>query len=88
MMTKKLWLGFLAITVISFSILLYFGYKIYFQVGEQKQVCNSDISVESPANIVHCISNEYETLARILVVNAPCPAQKTTLLKKACLTEK
>jgi len=31
MNTKKLWLGFILVTVISFSVLLYFGREIYHQ---------------------------------------------------------
>jgi len=31
MKTKKLWLGFIAVMVISFSVLLYYGYEIYRQ---------------------------------------------------------
>ena len=31
MTTKKLWLGFIAVMVVSFAVLLYYGYEIYRQ---------------------------------------------------------
>ena len=39
-----------------------------------------DTLVESPANIPHHISNESEEMARILVIKAPRPENKSTLL--------
>jgi len=39
-----------------------------------------DTLVESPANIVHYLSNESDGIARIIVVKAPRPQQKTRLL--------
>ncbi|MDD2306967.1 MAG: cupin domain-containing protein [Prolixibacteraceae bacterium] len=42
-------------------------------IGDESEVCEADTLIESPANIVHYISNESESLARILVVKAPRP---------------
>lgn len=42
-------------------------------IGDESEVCEADTLIESPANIVHYISNESENLARILVVKAPRP---------------
>jgi len=42
-------------------------------IGEESEVCEADTLVESPANIVHYISNSSDSLARVLVVKAPRP---------------
>jgi len=42
-------------------------------IGDESEVCEADTLVESPANIVHYISNNTDSLARILVVKAPRP---------------
>lgn len=47
--------------------------KATIHVGDESQVCEADSLIESPANIVHFINNESESLARILVVKAPRP---------------
>jgi len=49
-------------------------------VGEEKVVCEKDNLIESPAEIVHCLSNESETIARILVVKAPKPMASAKIL--------
>lgn len=49
-------------------------------VGEESQVFEKDTLIESPAQIVHCLSNESEVQARILVTKAPRPENKTKLL--------
>ncbi|NOY95701.1 MAG: cupin domain-containing protein [Chlorobi bacterium] len=49
-------------------------------VGEEKQQCYKDTLVESPAGIAHNITNDSAETARILVVKAPRPTQKTKLL--------
>ncbi len=46
-------------------------------VGEEKIQVNADSLVESPKDIVHCLYNESDTLARILVVKAPKPTAQT-----------
>lgn len=42
-------------------------------IGEEKVQCEKDSLIESPAEIVHYISNETNENARILVVKAPKP---------------
>jgi quercetin dioxygenase-like cupin family protein len=49
-------------------------------IGDESEVCEADTLIESPANIVHYISNESESLARILVVKAPRPVSLTKVL--------
>lgn len=49
-------------------------------VGEESIVFEKDTLIESPANIVHCISNDSELTARILVTKAPRPEAKTKVL--------
>ncbi|HAH59526.1 MAG: cupin domain-containing protein [Lentimicrobiaceae bacterium] len=49
-------------------------------IGEESEVCIPDSLIESPANIVHYISNESAALARILVVKAPRPVHTTRVL--------
>lgn len=50
------------------------------QVGEEIITVEKDSLVESPKDIVHCISNNSNTLARILVVKAPKQTTKAILL--------
>ena len=49
-------------------------------IGDESEVCEADSLVESPADIVHYISNNSESLARILVVKAPRPTSPTKVL--------
>ncbi len=49
-------------------------------IGEESEICEPDTLVDSPAEIVHYISNSSDTLARILVVKAPRPVSKTKVL--------
>jgi mannose-6-phosphate isomerase-like protein (cupin superfamily) len=49
-------------------------------IGNESEVCESDSLIESPANIVHYISNNSENLARVLVVKAPRPSSQTKVL--------
>ena len=42
-------------------------------IGEESEVCEVDSLVESPANVVHFLSNNSDKVARILVVKAPRP---------------
>ena len=49
-------------------------------IGNESAVCEADTLVESPADIVHFISNNSESLARILVVKAPRPTSQTKVL--------
>jgi len=43
-------------------------------IGEESEVCEADTLIESPAGIIHYISNNSDSLARILVVKAPHPS--------------
>ncbi len=49
-------------------------------VGEESQVFEKDTLIESPADIVHCISNNNGQIARILVIKAPRPDKAAKLL--------
>lgn len=49
-------------------------------IGEESEVCEADTLVESPADIIHHISNTSNRLARILVVKAPRPTSQTKVL--------
>ena len=50
------------------------------QVGDEIITVEKDNLVESPKDIVHCISNSSDSIARILVVKAPKPSAKSVLL--------
>ncbi|MBN1118119.1 MAG: cupin domain-containing protein [Bacteroidales bacterium] len=49
-------------------------------VGDEKVQIKADSLVESPKNIVHCLYNNSDVTARILVVKAPKPTTQTKLL--------
>jgi mannose-6-phosphate isomerase-like protein (cupin superfamily) len=49
-------------------------------IGNESEVCEADTLIESPAEIIHYISNESDNLARILVVKAPRPVILTRVL--------
>jgi mannose-6-phosphate isomerase-like protein (cupin superfamily) len=49
-------------------------------VGEEKINIEENTLVESPKNIVHCISNNSTSVVRVLVVKAPRPLTKTKVL--------
>lgn len=49
-------------------------------IGDESEVCEANTLIESPAGIVHYISNNSDSLARILVVKAPRPASHTKVL--------
>ncbi len=49
-------------------------------IGEEKQSFEKDTLIESPAHIVHYLSNESSHTTRILVVKAPRPTQTTRVL--------
>jgi len=50
------------------------------EIGGEKLKIQTDHLVESPAKIPHCLYNETEKLARILVVKAPKPTTETKIL--------
>ena len=49
-------------------------------IGEESEECSADTLIESPAHIVHYISNSSDKIARILVVKAPRPTNTTKIL--------
>lgn len=49
-------------------------------VGEMKQTIEPNTLIESPKDIVHCLYNNSENPARILVVKAPKPTSQAKLL--------
>ena len=49
-------------------------------VGEMKQTIEPNCLVESPKDIVHCLYNNSQKPARILVVKAPKPVSQAKLL--------
>jgi mannose-6-phosphate isomerase-like protein (cupin superfamily) len=49
-------------------------------IGNESEVCEADTLIESPADLVHYISNDTNSLARVLVVKAPRPASQTRVL--------
>lgn len=49
-------------------------------VGDEKIQVHADSLVESPKNVVHCLYNNSNAIARILVVKAPKPTTQTKLL--------
>ncbi len=50
------------------------------EVGKEREVVSADHLIESPAKIPHCIYNETDEIARILVVKVPKPTARTKLL--------
>ena len=49
-------------------------------IGNESETHEKDTLIESPANVVHYISNESHTLSRILVIKAPRPTTQTKVL--------
>ena len=50
------------------------------RVAEETVSVEKDNLVESPKDIVHCLSNSSSAITRILVVKAPKPEKQTKLL--------
>jgi quercetin dioxygenase-like cupin family protein len=50
------------------------------EIGDENQVVNKDMLVESPARIPHTWSNTSDGLFRVLVVKVPKPTEETKLL--------
>ncbi len=50
------------------------------RVGEETLPVEQDSLVESPKNIIHCLSNSSSSIGRILVVKAPRPASQARVL--------
>ncbi len=51
-----------------------------FLIGKDVQLVGVDCLVDSPKDIPHCISNNSDKIARVLVVKAPKPTAKAILL--------
>jgi len=49
-------------------------------IGDESEVCNANTLIESPADVVHYISNDAHSLVRILVVKAPRPGSFTKVI--------
>lgn len=49
-------------------------------VGEERIQVQSDCLIESPKDVIHCLYNNSDTKARILVVKAPGPKSQSKLL--------
>jgi len=49
-------------------------------VGKETITVEQDHLVESPKDIVHCLSNSSKEISRILVVKSPKPTAQTKLL--------
>jgi len=49
-------------------------------IGEESKMFEKDYLIESPADVVHYITNESQEIARILVIKAPRPEKVTKLL--------
>lgn len=49
-------------------------------VGTEKAQVEHDCLVVSPKGIVHCLSNNAEVIARVLVVKAPRPLSNSKIL--------
>ncbi|MBN1597041.1 MAG: cupin domain-containing protein [Bacteroidales bacterium] len=49
-------------------------------IGEESKVFEKDNLIESPAGIVHFLSNESLQITRMLVIKAPRPEKQTKLL--------
>jgi len=46
------------------------------EIGNEKQIVNKDILVDSPKNIPHCLYNDGKEIFRVLVVKTPKPGSK------------
>jgi quercetin dioxygenase-like cupin family protein len=59
---------------------LCFGGFTRILIGKEKIQVEADNLVESPRDIVHCLYNNSNNIARILVVKAPRPTSPSKLL--------
>lgn len=50
------------------------------EIGEEKRAVAADHLVESPAKILHCLSNDTDETVRVLVVKVPRPTTETKVL--------
>lgn len=49
-------------------------------IGDESEAFGSDTVIESPADIVHYLSNQGTVQTRVLVIKAPRPEKSTRLL--------
>lgn len=49
-------------------------------IGEESEQFEKDTLIESPADVLHYISNEGHQIVRVLVTKAPRPEKQTKLL--------
>jgi quercetin dioxygenase-like cupin family protein len=54
-------------------------------IGEEHVQCQKDSLIESPADIVHWLSNENEQDARILVVKAPKQQENSKFINETSM---
>ncbi|MBK5113345.1 MAG: cupin domain-containing protein [Candidatus Heimdallarchaeota archaeon] len=52
------------------------------QIGEERKEVDANTLIESPANVLHCWSNESKENLRVLVVKAPKPTQPSKYLEE------
>ena len=50
------------------------------RIGDETISVSKDNLIESPKDIVHCLSNNIDAIARILVVKAPKPMSQAKML--------
>jgi mannose-6-phosphate isomerase-like protein (cupin superfamily) len=50
------------------------------RVGDETITVEANSLVDSPKGIIHCLSNNSQSIARILVVKAPKPVAQSKLL--------
>lgn len=50
------------------------------RIGDETITIGKNNLIESPKNIVHCLSNNSNNIAKILVVKSPKPTTQTQLL--------
>ncbi|GAP68116.1 mannose-6-phosphate isomerase, cupin superfamily [Bacteroidales bacterium 6E] len=50
------------------------------RIGDETVSVSKDCLVESPKDIIHCLSNSSDAITRILVVKAPKPVAKSRVL--------
>lgn len=50
------------------------------RIGNETKTVHKDNLVESPKDIIHCLSNSSKSATRVLVIKAPKPTSQTRLL--------
>ena len=52
------------------------------EIGDESAEVSSDMLIESPANIPHCLLNNSSTPFRFLVIKTPKPVKATKILEE------